>query len=193
MEVGDPAGLVSPDVCEKTTEKILFPPAVDRRRASGDDEEEQGRWAKNGVCPTRRCRNYIGKEGMSSRTPCMGALHQMQCMQGVPEPGLQRRHQYQMMCGAEDETRGAEAIQLCSAVSDARSVQREAGIDSRRPVDKDWDVSAGGYSFNPHVRWAVFVSLIRCKKTALYGQGFSGAFVFAQVSLQAWIRSLPVS
>jgi hypothetical protein len=40
------------------------------------------------------------------------------------------------MCGAEDETTGADSIQLCEAGSDARSVQGETEADSRRLVQK---------------------------------------------------------
>jgi hypothetical protein len=38
------------------------------------------------------------------------------------------------MGGAEDETRGAYAIQLCGVASHGRCVQGEAETDSRSPV-----------------------------------------------------------
>jgi len=63
-----------------------------------------------------------GTEGTSLRTPSIGEHHQRQYMHGVREPSLQRRYQYQMMCGAGDETLGASAILLLRAASQSRSV-----------------------------------------------------------------------
>jgi hypothetical protein len=48
------------------------------------------------------------------------------------------------MCGAEDETRRAGMNQLCGSASDARGVHGKAEIDSRRLVEKGWEVSARG-------------------------------------------------
>jgi len=75
----------------------------------------------------------------------MNMFHQRQWMQGVCEPRLQRRHQDEMMSSAEDEIRGAGAIQLCGVASRARSVRREAEADNRGLVEKGCEVPVSGY------------------------------------------------
>jgi hypothetical protein len=52
------------------------------------------------------------------------------------------------MCGAEDGTLGADTIQIPGIASHVRSVQRETEADGRRPVDQDWETSAGGYKYS---------------------------------------------
>jgi len=49
--------------------------------------------------------------------------------------------------GSEEETRGAEPIELCEASSKARSVQGETENDSIGSVTKVWEASARGYLF----------------------------------------------
>jgi len=55
------------------------------------------------------------------------------------------------MSGAEDEIRGADAIQVYKAASPARRVQGEAEPDSRRTAKKDWQAPAPGYIYIPSV------------------------------------------
>jgi hypothetical protein len=49
---------------------------------------------------------------------------------------MQRRQQYEAMCGAEDETRGDEAIQLHGASSKPPGIQGEDETNGRGPVEK---------------------------------------------------------
>jgi len=51
------------------------------------------------------------------------------------------------MCGAEDDTRGADAIQISGANSQCRGEQGEAETDCKGPVEKGWEACASGYSF----------------------------------------------
>jgi len=90
----------------------------------------------------------------------MDAFSQMQSMHGVREPRLERRHQYQTMCGAENDTCGTDTIQLSGAASQTRSVQREAVAYSRRPIEIGWEKSVRRYSFNLYGRGKFFVSFI---------------------------------
>jgi hypothetical protein len=55
------------------------------------------------------------------------------------------------MSGAEDEIRGADAIQVYKAASPARRVQGEAEPDSGRTAKKDWQAPAPGYIYIPSV------------------------------------------
>jgi len=43
------------------------------------------------------------------------------------------------MCGAEDETRRADAGKLCGTASQGRRVKGEAEADSRRPAKTCWE------------------------------------------------------
>jgi len=51
------------------------------------------------------------------------------------------------MCGAEDDIRGADAIQISGANSQCRGEQGEAETDCKGPVEKGWEACASGYSF----------------------------------------------
>jgi len=83
-------------------------------------------------------------------------------LERVGEPRLQRRHQYQEMCGAGEETLGADAIQLCRAAYQGRSVQ-VAEDDSSGPVKIGRKAPARWYEFIQHGREKVFVSLSVCE------------------------------
>jgi hypothetical protein len=54
----------------------------------------------------------------------------------VLERRRQRRQQYHEICFAEEETRGADRIQLCGVGSRGRGVQGEAEADSRWLVER---------------------------------------------------------
>jgi len=60
---------------------------------------------------------------------------------------MQRRHLYEAMCGAEDETRGDEAIQLHGASSKPPGIQGEDETNGRGPVEKGCGASTSWYSF----------------------------------------------
>jgi len=51
----------------------------------------------------RERRECIGTQGTRSRHPCNGAFHQRQETDGVREPRLQRSHQNQTVCSAEEK------------------------------------------------------------------------------------------
>jgi len=68
------------------------------------------------------------------------------------------------MLGAEDDTRGADAIYACGMASQARNVQGETETDSRWRVNQNREASAGRYQFTFHARGTFFVSLT-CKVT----------------------------
>jgi hypothetical protein len=92
----------------------------------------------------------------------IGKIHQLQIIHGVREPRLERPHQYQEMCGTEDVTCGADAIEFCGAVSQTRGAQGE----------KHWEASAGGYSFTRHGRrtfWC-FTYRVRTKQVTFKAQ-----------------------
>jgi len=69
-----------------------------------------------------------------------------------------RRHQYQTVYGAEDETRGADASKLHGAASDARSLSDETVTDSRRRAEQGREASSNGHKCNLHGCEKAFVS-----------------------------------
>jgi len=51
------------------------------------------------------------------------------------------------MCGAEHETRGADAIEVTWAGSGTRRVQKYSGTDKSRPVNEGGEAYARAYTY----------------------------------------------
>jgi hypothetical protein len=81
-----------------------------------------------------------GAEGTGSSTPCTGAFKERQETHRALEPALSRRHLYQRICGARDETRAADAARFCSG---AASQTRRVPGSKPKPIGVGWSNDAG--------------------------------------------------